>query len=181
MIGGLIGKVLGKAKVKKSYWGGYNSHTTITDIEDGFNHVDHVNKIIAERGLTADYEVVLPDANQLQIDYDCAELPKIFEEALGLLAQTVSSEEHIEYKVFRSRSGNLHVTVTCPYVFDAVSRIAWQAVFGSDIKREGLSLMYHSKGHLNPTLLIEKKNRQPIQTGVKCNRKAEAVGRRFRD
>lgn len=151
----------------------------------GNDHVAHVQKKMDDLGFSENYEIVLPKPDELFIDYDSPELPEQFHIALDLLAQAYCQmRQCIMYKVTESMSGNRHVIVKLPpgYVFsNDAERVAWQAIFGSDIKREGLSMMSVVRGIKNPTLLIEKKGGAVVQTGVYVNSRPEPQGRKFRD
>jgi hypothetical protein len=147
----------------------------------GGDHFKHVQARLDEQGLSADFEIVLPKSNQLQIDYDRPELPEQFELALGLLVQAFCNpQQFLTYAVRVSKSGNRHVTIDLPRDVGLMERIAWQSIFGSDPMREGLSAMSVTRGLKNPTLLIEWKNRPPIMTGVKTLPIEPPVGRKFR-
>ena len=152
--------------------------TTSYDIK-GNDHVAHVQSKIDESGLSGEYEIILPQANQLQIDYDVPELPERFHKVLDLLVQAFCKlHQSITYIVRKSRHDNLHVTINLPCAIMDIERIAWQAIFGSDHMREGLSMMSQRRGIANPTLLIERKNAEPFTTGsVTLEPK---TGRKFR-
>jgi hypothetical protein len=52
------------------------------------------------------------------------------------------------------------------FALPIVERIAWQAAFGSDPKREALHLLSVSRGELNPILLFMRKpEKQKLLTG----------------
>ena len=61
------------------------------------------------------------------------------------------------YKASVSKGGNTHVIVHLRSAMDILERIAWQAAFGSDPKREALHLLSVSRGELNPILLFMRK------------------------
>lgn len=107
-------------------------------------------------GVSEDYMIVVPKANEIQIDYDTPELPLLFSEVLEMLARAMQS--NLKYKVYASMSGNRHVIIECPRDLTDLERIAWQAVFASDPKREALSLVRVSRGLSNPSLLIHRKD-----------------------
>lgn len=138
------------------------------------DHKEYVEKKIYDEGMADTHGVVLPDANQLLLDYDQPELPTFFEERMRILLQAMDGP--VRYQVFQSRHGNRHVIVTCPRDFTDFSRVAWQAALGSDPKREALSLLSISKGSKNPTLLIHRKD----GTDALGSALIEPTGRRFR-
>jgi hypothetical protein len=151
------------------------------DIKDN-DHVTHVTAKLHHDGTDKDLEIVLPKPNQLQLDYDSPKLPERFGEALDLLTQAYCKvRESLVYTVTVSKSGNRHVTIDLPASVSPTERIAWQAIFGSDYKREGLGMMSIVRGIANPSLLIEKKGGKPIQTGLSImNERPVSEGRMFR-
>lgn len=131
------------------------------------DHQIHVQAMLDSEGRT-DLYVVLPEPGQLQIDYDSPEIPQErFDKSLDLLAQAyleVDGTTFIDIEIRPSKSGNRHALLTVPgIVFTAVERVAWQAVFGSDLQREGLSLVSISRGLKNPSLSIEVKDATVIK------------------
>lgn len=141
-----------------------NSENRDNNYENVLNgdHVDHVQYSI-DASMTGDLvEIVLPQENQLQIDYDTPGIPsEDFIPALDLLAQAyLATGDSLDYTFCDSKSGNKHVTVTVPGAsFTAVERVAWQTIFGSDPLREGLSLVSIQRKLKNPSLLVELKDR----------------------
>jgi hypothetical protein len=145
----------------------------------GNDHVVHVQSKIDESGLSGEYEIVLPKANELQIDYDIPELPERFHKVLDLLVQAFCRlHQTITYTIRKSRHENLHITIILPCAIMNTERIAWQAIFGSDHMREGLSMMSERRGIANPTLLIERRNSEPCAAGSMTLE--PKTGRKFR-
>jgi hypothetical protein len=118
--------------------------------------VASVQKKMDTIGASDEYTIIIPKENEIQIDYDYPELPLIFPELLGLLARAMQGS--LKYKIYCSMSGNRHVVIECPRTLTDIERIAWQAVFASDPKREALSMMNLSRGLSNPSLLIHRKD-----------------------
>lgn len=103
-------------------------------------------------------KIVIPQENQLQLDYDdTLEIPKIFDTTMQIFKQLYDVKDITVTKAI-SKSGNgLHVTIEVKGAsFDNMERIAWQAVFGSDPKREALSILRISSGNDRPTLFYER-------------------------
>lgn len=114
-----------------------------------------------ERGLVVRY----PKPNELFIDIDsqqdmdfCLEQMKILREKLGVQV----AEDELVLQITPSRSnypGKFHVVLTFPeYIyFSWVTRIAFQAMLGSDRQRELLS--WFDAGHApgTATVFFEKK------------------------
>lgn len=107
-----------------------------------------------------DWEVVVAQENQLMIDYDTVgsneELPDQFHTTISILEQLYEPNA-LRYARFASKGGNTHVIVTLPYDLNIARRVAWQAAFGSDPKREALCLLSIARNELNPVLLYMKK------------------------
>ena len=138
------------------------------------DHKVYVERKIYEEGLAETHEVVLPQPNQLLLDYDTPELPEFFMERMNVLLQAMKGP--VLYQTYQSRHGNRHVIVTLPKELTPEHRIAWQAALGSDPKREALSLLSMAKGSKNPTLLIHRKD----GSDKLSSRMLEPVGRKFR-
>lgn len=148
----------------------------------GNDHVIHVQKRIDENGEADKLEIVLPQPNQLQLDYDSPELPEWFERALNIAAQAFCPKlrDSISYTVTESKSGNRHVTIDLPCDIDDLTRVAWQAALGSDPMRECLSLMSIRRNIANPSLLLEKKDKTVVAYGYAAPKRPEIEGRMFR-
>lgn len=149
----------------------------------GGDHVKHVQAKIDAAGEHDNFEIIVAEPNQLQIDYDVSELPAQFEKALDILTQAFcKNTQCLHYFIKKSRHGNLHVTINLPINIPDTERIAWQAVFGSDPTREAMSLMSVRREIANPTLLIERRNAAPIMTGISVPKPLTVPkGRLFRD
>lgn len=113
-----------------------------------------------------DLEIVPAQTNQIQIDYDYDEIPKQFDDILFLLRERFPKGNLIWNK-FRSASGkHWHVIIDLPEPISNQERIVWQAVFGSDYRREGLSLLRLIAQLENPSLLYMEKNKVAIETHI---------------
>ena len=124
------------------------------------NHKAYVEQKLIEDGEAGEWEVVLPFFNQLQLDYDqpFPYYPPQFFEVLDMLKERLKGE--INHKVYSSRSGNTHYIIDLPVVMGDLERVAWQAAFGSDPKREAGHLLSLARGDAHPILLIMRKDRQ---------------------
>ena len=80
---------------------------------------------------------------------------------LGILEQSLRESQF--FTVHESKGGNTHALVRLTVPMDVYERIAWQAAFGSDPKREALHLLSVSRGELNPILLFVKKQAEQKQ------------------
>ena len=121
----------------------------------GTTHKDHAEYVRAElvkNGEDKEWEVVVAENNTLLLDYDSKQVPEQF--SLLKLLPLVKEFEHYE-----SRSGNRHVVVYLSEPLGELSRIAWQAILGSDPKREALHMASLHKGNLNPIVLVMRKDR----------------------
>lgn len=131
------------------------------------DHAAYSRQWLVDNGYDEDYEVVVAKDNELQLDYDRTTLPSEFNVVLDILAQVLAHNEAPvlpSYEVVTSKSGNLHVTITLPYDMDIVKRIAWQAAFGSDPKREALHMLSLKFKDLNPILLYQPKKKPLMLT-----------------
>ena len=121
-------------------------------------------------------EIEFAASNQLQLDYDFKEIPSQFHEALKFLKIRCKNEK-FSWKEQTSASGeHLHVIITMPIEMDVMERIAWQAIFGSDIKRESLNIVSFNEGNKTPVLLFKDTKTIPIEHVVEG-----APNRKFKD
>jgi hypothetical protein len=112
--------------------------------------------------------VVVADDKTLMLDYDQQSydgmLPEQFYVTLGIFGDVFGYDNY--YESSASKGGNTHVVVHMKFALPIVERIAWQAAFGSDPKREALHLLSVSLGELNPILLfMHKPETQKLLTG----------------
>jgi hypothetical protein len=116
-----------------------------------------------------DWQVVVADDKTLMLDYDQQSyddgiLPEQFYVTLGIFDSAVGSNNH--FVPTPSKGGNTHCVIHVEKPMPIVERIAWQAAFGSDPKREALHLLSVSRGELNPILLFMRKpEAQKLLTG----------------
>jgi hypothetical protein len=125
----------------------------------------------------------------LQIDYDIviehagipAPVKERFFETLKLLEQRFDGKRGLTYECSLSRNSRLHVVVHLPNPLTVIERIAWQAAFGSDGKREALCLLSVANGVKNPIVLFQRKDR-PASYCYKSSKNTEfSAGRKFRE
>ena len=99
--------------------------------------------------------------NQLQIDVDHksakVRLPSNFKGMMGLLQQRFSLQKPLPFRATKSKGQGTHIVINLPIEIDDVERIAWQAAFGSDGKREALNLLRVRRNIKNPILLFMPK------------------------
>ena len=136
---------------------------------DGVLNNDHAQAAelwLNEHGFADDWEVVVADDNMLMLDYDDrpydGTLPEQFYVTLGSFDEVVGHDNYFASSA--SKGGNTHAVIHISNPMPIVERIAWQAAFGSDPKREALHLLSVSRNELNPILLFMRKG-QP-NTGV---------------
>lgn len=128
------------------------------------DHKQYVENYLVGRGEAEQWEVVLPKSNQLQLDYDqpFPFYPPHFHDVMGMLKERFPTHlvpEAVTARVYSSRSGNTHYVIDLPEGISDTERTAWQAVFGSDPKREAGHLLSLIRGDVNPMLLIMRKDR----------------------
>ena len=135
------------------------------------DHALFAEKYLRREHFDDKWQVVVADDKTLMLDYDhnpyCSadgdgHLPEQFYVTLGIFDSAVDSNNY--FAVTASKGGNTHVMVHMEKPMPIVERIAWQAAFGSDPKREALHLLSVSRNELNPILLFMRKG-QP-NTGV---------------
>lgn len=139
--------------------------------EEAADHFVKVTEWLRATGMDAEYEIILPQPNQLLLDFDVPENEFYstdrwtqFVTAATTLAETYGGA-NIEEKWTTSKSGNCHCIITVPGVtFTPFEAAAWQAAFGSDPKREALHIKSLVMGSKNPNLLIERK-KAPLLLG----------------
>lgn len=95
-----------------------------------------------------------PRDDELFIDIDDSDQYTTFLSAI----RTVQRYHEVVYDVTPSKGGlpRRHIRVTMPFSLTVESRIAWQAVLGSDPMRELISIIRASKDIPNPTIFAEK-------------------------
>lgn len=109
-------------------------------------------KWAAENGVT----VRIPEANQLFLDIDDEYGRDTFEKNRDII-DTVYGIENITSTPSRSgKRGRCHMVVNLKTNINPITRIAIQAVLGSDRRREAHSLRRVMAIDLNPTLFFEK-------------------------
>ena len=133
-----------------------------------FDHAEYARRWLSDSDFIFDFEVVVAEKNQLMLDYDSTTIPQQFEVALDILKQALAAEgvddKRVTYDVSESKSGNVHVVVNLPIPMRATERVAWQAAFGSDPKREALHLLSIARREKNPILLYNRKKPQLMLT-----------------
>lgn len=130
------------------------SGTTIND------HAQYVREQLAKDGEDAEWEVVVANDTVLLLDYDIKHEPEY-----GPPAQFQKMREaglmppFNDWREYSSRSGNVHIVVQLSEPLGELSRVAWQAILGSDPKREALHMVSLAKHSLNPIVLVMRKDR----------------------
>ena len=143
-----------------------------SEVEGTINN-DHAlaaQKTLDDNGYAKEWQVVVADDKMLMLDYDqrpyACTLPEQFYDTLGILEQALHEAQF--FTVHESKGGNTHAKVVLTSPMPIVERIAWQAAFGSDPKREALHLLSVSRGELNPILLFMRKpeEQKPLAGGT---------------
>jgi hypothetical protein len=143
----------------------------VTNVING-DHKAAAEAYLVEKGFADAWEVRVADDKTLMLDYDDrpyetheGSLPEQFYDILGILEQAM--RQAVYFTIHESKGGNTHGLVHLPITMDVYERIAWQAAFGSDPKREALHLLSVSRNETNPILLFMRKDEQ--RTGVDVN------------
>jgi len=128
----------------------------------GNDHVLAAQKYLEDHMFANEWQVVVADDNMLMLDYDDYPystmgnlLPDQFYRTLGIFEEAWGSDNY--FSVTESKGGNTHVLLHFNVPMSIYCRIAWQAAFGSDPKREALHLLSLVRGELNPILLFMRK------------------------
>lgn len=114
-------------------------------------NIRRINKA-RKRGLI----IVEPKPNELQIDLDGARALHVYGRQFYLLKQQGITKGWKE-KIAPSKGGGqrVHVTITTPKPIGKFLRVAFQAVLGSDIKRESFNLCRVLKRNKYPIVFFE--------------------------
>jgi hypothetical protein len=132
-----------------------------SDVEGVLNndHAQAAEEFLRQAHFDDKWMVVVADDKTLMLDYDDwaygDTLPEQFYVTLGIFGNVFGHDNY--YESSASKGGNTHVVVHMKFALPIVERIAWQAAFGSDPKREALHLLSVSRGELNPILLFMRK------------------------
>jgi len=135
------------------------------------DHQSFCERKLIELGIDGEYFADVATDRTLQLDYDYPyELPLSaqFFETLEIFARLLTVDslgnplsggtiKYATYRRLKSRNGRTHVIITTSWDIPQAERIAWQAAFGSDFKREALSLAYAAQGQRSPVLLYSRK------------------------
>jgi hypothetical protein len=73
--------------------------------------------------------------------------------------------------------GNCHITIELDENFDVPQRILFQALLGSDLKRELLSLASHMNGHDNPIVFYRNPEPSDASTQTRPGDGTDSAGR----
>jgi hypothetical protein len=141
--------------------------------------VDHESfcaKKLIDMGLDKEWKVEVATDRTIQLDFDIpfdGPLPQQFSEALEIfsrmlelppnaysmrtLSAVTPTYKTASWRKLKSRSGRTHVVISISWDMPQAERIAWQAAFGSDFRREALSLAYAALGQTSPVLLYSLK------------------------
>lgn len=130
------------------------------------DHAQAAQKFLEDEGYDGEWQVVVATDKMLMLDYDQrlwgSGLPEQFYVTLGIFdsaqrAVNPSVGSNNYFTSSASKGGNTHAVLHMENPMPIVERIAWQAAFGSDPKREALHLLSVSRGELNPILLFMSK------------------------
>lgn len=106
-----------------------------------------------KRGL----RIVEPRANEIQIDLDNARALRVYARQYFLLEQHgITTGWRERMTTSKSGGSRVHVTITIPKGIDNVKRVAFQAILGSDLKREAFNLCRVIKRNRYPIVFFER-------------------------
>lgn len=147
------------------FWDGKIKLETIRPYEVlGDDNFVHVSERLRINKLQDEYEIVLPEGNQLQLDFDVDHIPNEFWDGVTILhnylylltGNSYANGGLLDAFSTNSSNGNIHLTVTLPFNVTELERVTWQAALGSDRLRELASMISIQRGILHPTLFIER-------------------------
>jgi hypothetical protein len=124
------------------------------------SHSKYCQDDLVQKRLDSEWEVVCSHEKILMLDYDMKIIPEVFFEIKKLYEYTFQVK--LQYEAYSSRNGNTHVILNLDRAMSEHERISWQAIFGSDPKREALSLIRLNAGQIDPIVLYMRKDR------IKC-------------
>lgn len=122
-----------------------------------------VNKMLLEQGYV-DWEAVPANDHCLQVDLDLPEREAWLRinPIIPMLSRRIGSGLRMSH--YSSKSGkHIHVIFVLPEPMPLMERMAWQAILGSDPKREALNLIGLNNGVLNQVVLFMPKERSGLQ------------------
>lgn len=101
------------------------------------------------------FTVIQSETGILLLDLDDTESKRHYDRTIKTIAEYFGI---MELERWRSKSGEgWHIKLACSSGLDFIHRVALQACLGSDRKREGLALMMHKDGLVNPSWLFKPK------------------------
>lgn len=103
------------------------------------------------------YVVIEADAHTLQIDLDGARALRRYGWQYWQLEQAGITKGWKEKIVASKSRGHVHVYIKTPDAKPIVERIAFQAILGSDTKREGFNLIRAKRRSRSPIVFFERR------------------------
>ena len=100
------------------------------------------------------FAIRVPDENEILLDIDSPAQYRVYEDQLIRLMRRDAGITTEEWE--STTPGHKHISVRMPFTLNDYQRIAYQAVLGSDLRREILSLMRTESGDVMPNCLFEK-------------------------
>ena len=124
------------------------------------DHKMRCTMLLREMGLEKTFFVDVATDRTIQIDFDFPfdlGMTTQFYETLDIFRRMLVNGKTASYRHLRSKGGRTHVVIALSWDMPQSERIAWQAAFCSDFKREALSLAYAALGQKSPVLLYSRK------------------------
>lgn len=84
--------------------------------------------------------IVQPKPNELQLDLDGPEAMRNYAFQFAILSRAGLTNGWDERITKSTRKGHVHATLTLPFPINNFIRVCFQAILGSDIKREAFNL-----------------------------------------
>lgn len=136
------------------------------------DNAEFCQNVLNKDGLADDFFVNVATNQKIQLDFDIpyeSNLPPQFFWVLDVFRRTLINGREASYKRLKSRNGRTHIVITLSWEMGQPERIAWQAAFGSDFKREALALTYAALGQKSPLLLYSRKVEESVSIPIEPN------------
>jgi hypothetical protein len=110
-----------------------------------------------KRARSSGLRIVEPKSNELQIDLDGSAELAIYRQQLSILVKAGIAARWRDTILESKTPGRFHVTVSMNQHVSNEQRIMFQAILGSDIRREAFNLCRVLNGNKYPIVFFEKK------------------------
>lgn len=131
----------------------------LSQAEEEYNFLNPSSQRAIDEAADNDLDVVFPEADELQLDFDTEEQYQYFLKVQDVMKKYISEPRSIEWHASRSGLPKRHVTVKLERDIDDKERVLLQVLFGSDPMRELLSYVQVLIGDPHPILFLEERQK----------------------